>query len=393
MTDTVNRNVDKLDEFSFDDNYININNENKQQINENLDFNDEDLDFDDSSLEQSEIDDNSITDGSTLEESSENNQDNSNENLDDQSQMHSDLDFEDFNDNELASEFNNTFDDGEVDNQNDLDTTDELSEDTHNEDNSTEIQEDMTKETEDITSETFDETNEDIETEDSYDNTQDELEPEVNTENKNTKEKDNKKIPFIRKEENKTLYIITDKDNTNLINYYRGYGLNVSNIFTNLDDARNATVMSIEKIRLVIIETGTGKFTSIAARKDLLDIAGLANDDINISIFYTDNIVKKEIEYDASVDISKVKWYKYRSTADVLANMLQYSKKYKENYILDAMAQKTKDKDENILAFKGGTDKYKSSDLGSPLLSLKDIILHHENEDESEEIEAYNVVY
>ena len=393
MTDTVNRNVDKLDEFSFDDNYININNENKQQINENLDFNDEDLDFDDSSLEQSEIDGNSITDDSTLEESSENNQDDYNENLDDQSHVPSDLDFEDFNDNELASEFNDTFDDGEVDNQNDLDATDEISEDTHNEDNSTEIQEDMTEETDDITSETFDKTNEDIETEDSYDNTQDELEPEANTENKNTKAKDSKKIPFIRKEENKTLYIITDKDNINLINYYRGYGLNVSNIFTNLDDARNATVMSIEKIRLVIIETGTGKFTSIAARKDLLDIAGLANDDINISIFYTDNIVKKEIEYDASVDISKVKWYKYRSTADVLANMLQYSKKYKENYILDAMAQKTKDKDENILEFKGGTDKYKSSDLGSPLLSLKDIILHHENEDESEEIEAYNVVY
>jgi hypothetical protein len=143
-------------------------------------------------------------------------------------------------------------------------------------------------------------------------------------------------------------------------------------------------MMQVEPMRIVILDSGTGIFAGMKSRAILEDIIGMYDENIKITVFYSDAIVKESISNKAEIIKARIQWYRYRSTADCLANMLKNKKK--ESYVLD-MEQHEEDVDESILDTKGipakddTTEKY-----GLPILNEKEIANDLDSESDTEHI-------
>lgn len=188
------------------------------------------------------------------------------------------------------------------------------------------------------------------------------------------------------------LYIIADKCNPGMLEYFRSYGANVSKIFTNIEEARDTLLIQVVQSRLVVLDTGTGRFTNMGTRKALIDLLGICDEDTRISVFYTDSVIKEEVSNAEEVEDKLITWHTYRSTADVLANILQNSKK--ENYIFDNEAASVDNTvDENCLNIKGlPVACEESMDLGLPSIRPDEIRINMvENDSTDGEIEGYKI--
>lgn len=197
-------------------------------------------------------------------------------------------------------------------------------------------------------------------------------------------EEDEKPIDLI-------LYIIADKAQVGMTTYCRNYGANVSKVFTNIAEARDSLLMQIEPFRVIVIDSGTGKFTNMGARKELIDLLGICDVDTRITVFFTDSAIKTDVELADEVEDKEIHWYKYRSTPDVVAHILQNSKK--EHYILDSSELEDDEVDISILNITGLPVKEgKKLDLGKPSITPDDIIFNMMNNDSEEGvIPGYNV--
>lgn len=209
--------------------------------------------------------------------------------------------------------------------------------------------------------------------------------------------KEVEKVDEVEEENKKELllYIITDKYKPGMLDYFRGFGINVSQIFTSLEEARDALVMQVEPSRVIILETGTGKFTSMLSRNILIDLLGICDEDTEIAIFYTDSVIKTEVKESLIVDTKMLDWFKYKSTVDVVANILQLSKE--EKYVYDSNETKTDKIDiDNVLDFKGlslGTKEGQIEiDLGLPAIKADEIRLNMMENDNTEDlIKGYKI--
>ena len=61
------------------------------------------------------------------------------------------------------------------------------------------------------------------------------------------------------------LYLIIDKPVHGILKYIRESGLKVSNMFSNIKEAKDAVLMQTEPTRIVVVDTGTGRFTTPSA--------------------------------------------------------------------------------------------------------------------------------
>lgn len=128
----------------------------------------------------------------------------------------------------------------------------------------------------------------------------------------------------------KKLVLLMDKYIPEFITYCRNAGLNVHSIFYKVEDAENFLLFN-EEIRLVVFETGIGKFNSIALREYVANLIGMCEDDKDVSVFYTDSVIKSDVKQQNREAHNRVKWHKYITTITSIAELLQY----KENFILD----------------------------------------------------------
>lgn len=188
------------------------------------------------------------------------------------------------------------------------------------------------------------------------------------------------------------LYIIMDKNNPLVLQYLRDYGINISKIFTNINDAKDTLLMQLNPVKILIVDTGTGRFSAIGARKEILDLMGICDEDARISIYYTDTVLKSEVEYNDGIEAKDIHWHKYKSIADVAAHLLM--NKNREKYIYEADdIDKCATIDKDFIKFKGLSFKYEDNiNLGEPTISAKDIELNLQNETNGEkEIESYTI--
>lgn len=189
------------------------------------------------------------------------------------------------------------------------------------------------------------------------------------------------------------LYIIMDKSNPSTLQYYRECGVNVSKIFTNINDAKDTLLMQINPVKILIVDTGTGRFSAMGSRKELLDLMGICDEDARISVYYTDTVIKSEVEYNESFEERNIHWHRFKSNTDVVAHLLKNIGK--ENYIYDNEDKdKISETPENILDFTGFKfDEPKQINIGEPSITLNDIKVHMvDNESTEDEIEGYNIV-
>lgn len=195
------------------------------------------------------------------------------------------------------------------------------------------------------------------------------------------------------------LYIVTDKQAEGLLSYFRYYGCKVSKVFTSIKDASEAVVMSMTPCKVVVIETGRGKFTSVSNRKNLMEVLSLGaeantgDDDYNneVEIFYTDSIVKAEAKNSVEFDYRKLKWHNYSTTAVVLATLLQELKE--ETYVYEYEDKEEIDRSDALIEFKGVPAKTKERmDIGLPALRLFEILEHEgDNITDDESLPGYKI--
>lgn len=197
----------------------------------------------------------------------------------------------------------------------------------------------------------------------------------------------------IEKPKDLILYIIMDKRNPSTLQYYRECGINVSKIFTNINDAKDTLLMQINPVKILIVDTGTGRFSAMGSRKELLDLMGICDEDARISVYYTDTVIKSEVEYNESFEERNIHWHRFKSNTDVVAHLLRNVGK--ENYIYDNEDKdKVSETPEDILDFTGFKfDEPKQINIGEPSITLNDIKVHMvDNESTEDEIESYNII-
>lgn len=201
---------------------------------------------------------------------------------------------------------------------------------------------------------------------------------------------------------NLILYIIIDKPINGMLGFFRNYGVNVSRIFSRIDNlldedneiveegAKDTILMQVDPSRIVFIDTGTGRFTNMGSRKALVDLIGVSDQDTKISIFYTDSVIESEISSNLSIDLKKIDWHKYVSTTDVLYNILR--KAAKENYVMDMEDADDFDQSKISLDIKGfNVHVPEQMELGVPSITASDIEVHRN--DEKHAIAGYAVKY
>lgn len=158
--------------------------------------------------------------------------------------------------------------------------------------------------------------------------------------------------PEVEEQQDKILYIVIDKAIPGLINYFRECGVKVSNIFNDIVDAKNTVLMQSEPIRIVVIDTGMGKFTTTAMRAELIDMLGIADENSRTTVFFTDSALKVDTIRTLGKSSKKIDWIQYKSTAVVAGTILSYG----ENYIYDMEDDlDVVEKDRGALHFKGLT--------------------------------------
>lgn len=239
--------------------------------------------------------------------------------------------------------------------------------------------------------ETFDETGVAYEEEATEQSEKDEgAEVAISKNKKKNKEGKNGKKDEVEVIEKKdyVLYMITDKPINGVIKYFDNFGVKVSKVFSNIQDARDVLLMQIHPSKVIVVDTGTGRFTNMSARKDLIDLMGISDDENLTTVFYSDSVIKTEVEYNSEVEDKQIDWYKYKSTAHVLAYLLQCSST--ENYVLDGETADIVDISED-LTFKGITlTTYEKSNIGNVQINTSDIVAKQQVEsDEYELMDEY----
>lgn len=208
---------------------------------------------------------------------------------------------------------------------------------------------------------------------------------------KAAKESENAEEKPVETVEDVVLYIITDRHLPNMLQYYRERGVNVSNIFDNIEDARSALILNIEKSRLVILDTGMGQFSNMGTRRQIIDLIGISDEENRISVYYTDSVIKSEVEYSDEVMGREISWHKYKSTADVVAHILKHKN---EHYVLDFNADKDGSDSKPVYMDRPGfkVDIGNVPVLGTMAFTSKDVMRHLDEESaEVMQLEAYEV--
>ena len=151
------------------------------------------------------------------------------------------------------------------------------------------------------------------------------------------------------------LYLVIDKPVEGLLNYFRMSGVNVSNIYSDIGEAKNEVIMQSDPLRIVIVDTGLGKFTTTTMRAELIDMMGISDDQNRTTVFYTDSALKVDTLHTLGKSGKDIDWFKYQSTALVVATLLSYNEDYILNSDSDNLADQKKTQANDVLNFKGLT--------------------------------------
>lgn len=194
-----------------------------------------------------------------------------------------------------------------------------------------------------------------------------------------------------KKDEDRVLYIVIDKEIPGLIDYFRSIGINVSYIYNRISKARDSILMQPLSCRIIVIDTGMGIFTTTKVRHELIDMLGICDEDNKVTVFYTDSVLKDDTVKELGKNKSDLDWYKYIKTADVANYILGLG----ENYILDDHEDTgvyDSVNNEELLEFRG--DEVSCNDSDGTYDSLTDVsdILQHINTEADGQLKAYKVV-
>lgn len=160
----------------------------------------------------------------------------------------------------------------------------------------------------------------------------------------------------------KVLYVLMERDIKGFDIYAKEHGLPITKCFTSVDDARLSLLLEVRPTRLIIIESGLGKFTNTLTRKEIIDLIGMCDSaDKVVSVFYTNSILKTDtISALGKRKSTQLVWYKYVNTYDVIKEILKLKEKYTEGKLEDSIIDA-----KELLAYVGTEVKLDESKIES----------------------------
>lgn len=119
----------------------------------------------------------------------------------------------------------------------------------------------------------------------------------------------------------RVLYILVERDTKLVGNYLANIGINIKNIYNDIEEVKIAMLVEQRPAKLVIIESGEGKFTYAAAKEEIYDLLGICDTgDRVITIYHVRPTLKTEFRAGRTTG-SKIKWYKYKGMASALSDI------------------------------------------------------------------------
>lgn len=123
-------------------------------------------------------------------------------------------------------------------------------------------------------------------------------------------------------------FVLTDNIKPTMLGYFRSCGLSVEKIWNNPEDAIDDMSIIGDEYRLVIIETGTGEFSTISCRDRLVEVIEVATINNRVSVFYTDGALRSSCRLNTSIQHRMISWNKYKSTIECIASVLKLGELY-----------------------------------------------------------------
>lgn len=183
-----------------------------------------------------------------------------------------------------------------------------------------------------------------------------------------------------------SLFVLTDKLTPHMMEFARDSGLAVSNIFTSVDDLKSLLMTTFGVTRIVVVDSGTGRFVAPATRKDLIDAIGMADEDVKFTVFYTSNLLKEDAKNTLTDNSANVEWVPYKCTSVCVAVMLMHKA---EEYVYDSVAYADAEKFEGDIMKHVGKDS--RCNLDEPSVSMLNLSNLYQRmfSDESKELPAF----
>lgn len=190
------------------------------------------------------------------------------------------------------------------------------------------------------------------------------------------------------------LFILTDRAINFELPYMRECGLNVVEIYHSIDDVLGVMMFEEKSSRVVVIDSGKGKFTSSVGREAVIDMLGSANENFKFTVFYTDSALKEEAKRKLAKQFKQIDWFKYETTPVAIATMLGYNK---ENFILteEEKSSTIYDEDKYTIDYKGDKvsniekDSHRASYIA--IIDSSTIYSEMQDEDASNDLKSYSV--
>lgn len=185
-----------------------------------------------------------------------------------------------------------------------------------------------------------------------------------------------------------SLFVLTDKLTPHMMEFARDSGLAVSNIFTSVDDLKSLLMTTFGVTRIVVVDSGTGRFVAPATRKDLIDAIGMADEDVKFTVFYTSNLLKEDAKNTLTDNSANVEWVPYKCTSVCVAVMLMHKA---EEYVYDSVAYADAEKfEDDIMKHVGKDSRCKLDEPSVSMLNLSNLYQRMFS-DESKELPAFSI--
>lgn len=183
-----------------------------------------------------------------------------------------------------------------------------------------------------------------------------------------------------------SLFVLTDKLTPHMMEFARDSGLAVSNIFTSVDGLKSLLMTTFGVTRIVVVDSGTGRFVAPATRKDLIDAIGMADEDVKFTVFYTSNLLKEDAKNTLTDNSANVEWVPYKCTSVCVAVMLMHKA---EEYVYDSVAYADAEKfEDDIMKHVGKDSRCKLDEPSVSMLNLSNLYQRMFS-DESKELPAF----
>ena len=178
--------------------------------------------------------------------------------------------------------------------------------------------------------------------------------------------------------EKTSLYILMDAPKIGLVQYMRENGIEIKGIFYDIVEANYAFMQEDESARIVVIDTGTGLFSKVSNREELVSLLGMCIGNKKGIVFYTDTALKTTVHK----AMPKTMLLKYVSTLEIVKTLQKFNEEYCYGGAEDEVV-------EELLQFKGERVECIEINQTIPTINIIDGVLG----DEEDTVVTFNVKY